>query len=154
MEDMTLMSRIINPVEQDALYRILDSVSPEELIFIENPALIGSLSGKIGNLIRLRRLVLTESGGSGGVSNWIGEFAYLEQLTLLRNRFSGEIPMDAFRNMKKLKILYLSENAFQGAMPESIGSATALVKLDLSHNGFSGKITENLTCLKKVELLK
>ncbi|KAG6400921.1 hypothetical protein SASPL_137766 [Salvia splendens] len=125
----------------------------EELIFIENPALIGSLGGKIGNLRRLRRLVLTGSGVSGGISDWIGEFTYLEQLTLSRNGFSGEIPMNAFRNMKKLKILDLSENAFHGAMPESVGSAAALVKLDLSHNGFSGKIPKNLTCLKKVEFL-
>ncbi|KAL1539649.1 piriformospora indica-insensitive protein 2-like [Salvia divinorum] len=129
------------------------SSSLEELIFIENPALIGSLLGRIGNLRRLRRLVLTRTGVSGCISDWIGEFTDLEQLTLSRNRFSGEIPTNVFRNMTKLKILDLSENALEGAVPESIGSAAALVKVDLSHNGFSGKIPENLTCLKKVEFL-
>ncbi|XP_057798149.1 piriformospora indica-insensitive protein 2-like [Salvia miltiorrhiza] len=124
--------------------------SLEELIFIENPALTGSLHGKIGNLRRLRRLVLTGTGVSGGISDWFGG---LEQLTLSRNKFSGEIPMNAFRNMKRLKVLDLSDNAFEGALPESIGYATALLKVDLSHNRFSGKIPENLSCLKNVEFL-
>ncbi|KAL1546609.1 piriformospora indica-insensitive protein 2-like [Salvia divinorum] len=124
--------------------------SLEELIFIENPALIGTLDGRIGNLKRLRRLILIGTGVSGGVTDWIGD---LEQLTLSRNGFSGEIPMNAFRYTTKLKILDLSYNAFEGSLPESIGFATSLIKVDLSHNKFSGKIPENLTCLKNVQFL-
>ncbi|KAG6434549.1 hypothetical protein SASPL_106187 [Salvia splendens] len=127
--------------------------SLEELIFIENPALIGTLHGRIGNLKRLRRLILTGTGVSGGVTDWIGKFADLEKLTLSRNGFSGEIPINAFRNMTKLKILDLSNNEFEGSLPESIGFATSLLKVDLSHNKFSGKIPENLTCLKNVQFL-
>ncbi|PIN04713.1 Leucine-rich repeat (LRR) protein associated with apoptosis in muscle tissue [Handroanthus impetiginosus] len=125
----------------------------EELVFIENPALIGSLDGKISNLTSLRRLVLTGCGVSGGVSNGLGELVNLEQLTLSRNKFNGEISMTIFQNMKKLKVLDLSENGFQGNIPESIGNSTELLKIDLSFNAFSGRIPEVLKGLTSLEFL-
>ncbi|KAI3449800.1 hypothetical protein Pfo_006465 [Paulownia fortunei] len=130
-----------------------DSSSLEELVFIENPALVGSLDGKINNLRKLRRLVLTGSNISGGFSNGFGELVNLEQLTVSRNKFNGEILMTIFQNLKKLRVLDLSGNGFHGNVPESIGNLTELLKIDLSFNGFSGRIPETLKGLKSMEFL-
>lgn len=129
------------------------SSSLEELVLIANPALTGSLDGRIGNLRRLRRLVLTGTSVSGGISDEIGELVDLEQLTLSRNKFDGEIPTNTFQKLNKLKVLDLSENSFEGTLPESIGCATALLKVDLSHNRFSGRIPPTFASLKNLEFL-
>ncbi|KAL3647715.1 hypothetical protein CASFOL_008683 [Castilleja foliolosa] len=134
-------------------FSTLSSSSLEELVFIENPSLIGSLIGKISSLKRLRRLVLTGSNVSGGFSDGFGDFINLEQLTLSRNNFTGEISKDIFQSMKKLRILDLSDNGFNGNIPESIGNLSELLKIDLSFNGFSGKIPEIFKGLKNLELL-
>ncbi|XP_022881969.1 piriformospora indica-insensitive protein 2 [Olea europaea var. sylvestris] len=125
----------------------------EELVFIENPALFGSLSGKLNNLTSLRKLVLTGTNVSGTIPGEFGELVNLEQLTLSRNKFGGEISASIFKNIIKLKVLDLSENGFKGIVPESIGNMTELLKIDLSFNEFSGKIPENLKGLKNLEFL-
>ncbi|KAK2971148.1 hypothetical protein RJ640_008572 [Escallonia rubra] len=121
--------------------------SLQELVFIENPALMGSLSGNMSNMTSLRRVVLTGTGVSGKVPDGFGDLVNLEQLTLSRNRFSGEVLLD-FSKLKKLKVLDLSQNGFEGNIPESVGGLTGLLKLDLSFNKFSGKITESLKGLR------
>ncbi|KAL7113135.1 hypothetical protein ACP275_04G044700 [Erythranthe tilingii] len=129
------------------------SSSLEELVFIENPALVGTLDGKISSLRNLRRLVLTGSGVSGNFSDGFDGFANLEQLTLSRNKFQGEIPTSAFQTLNKLKVLDLSENRFGGNIPASIGNLTELLKIDLSSNEFSGRIPEVLKGLQNLEFL-
>ncbi|KAL3517717.1 hypothetical protein ACH5RR_020306 [Cinchona calisaya] len=127
--------------------------SVEQLVFVENPSLVGPLSGRMSNLTSLRRLVLTGTNVSGKIPDGFGDLINLEQLTLSRNKFSGEISVN-FEKLKKLKVLDLSQNGFQGTVPESLGNgSTELLKLDLSFNGFSGKIPEKLKGLKKLEFL-
>ncbi|KAL2556917.1 ROP-interactive CRIB motif-containing protein 7 [Forsythia ovata] len=125
----------------------------EELVFIENPALFGSLSGKLNNLTNLRRLILTGTSVYGTIPGGFSELVNLEQLTLSRNKFKGEISANIFKNLIKLKLLDLSENGFQGIVPESIGNLTELLKIDLSFNQFSRKIPEIFKELKNLELL-
>ncbi|CAA0823949.1 ROP-interactive CRIB motif-containing protein 7 [Striga hermonthica] len=124
-----------------------------ELVFVDNPAVFGSLDGKVGGLTGLRRFVLTGSRVSGGFPGEFSDSIDLEQLTLSRNNLTGEIPTNIFRNMKKLKILDLSGNGFEGDLPESVGNLTELLKLDLSFNRFSGKIPETLKGLKSLEFM-
>ncbi|KAL2470540.1 ROP-interactive CRIB motif-containing protein 7 [Abeliophyllum distichum] len=124
--------------------------SVEELIFIENPAIYGTISGKLSSL---RRFVLTGSNVSGEIPRGFAELVNLEQLSISRNKFEGEIPTNFFQKLKKLKILDLSENGFRGNIPESIGNLTALMKIDMSFNGFSGEIPENFKGLKGLEFL-
>ncbi|KAL2540657.1 ROP-interactive CRIB motif-containing protein 7 [Abeliophyllum distichum] len=136
----------------------------EELVFIENPALLGSLSGKLNNLTNLRSLTLTGTSVSGTIPNGHSELVNLEQLTLSRNKFKGEISANIFNNLIKLKLLDLSENGFQGIVPESIGYLTELLKIDLSFvdiqfdllhqlSNFSSVLQEQVGCHTKRVLL-
>ncbi|XP_059625196.1 LRR receptor-like serine/threonine-protein kinase GSO1 [Cornus florida] len=127
--------------------------SLEELVFIENPSLVGSLGGELGNLTSLRRLVLTGTNVSGSISDGFGDLINLEQITISRNGFIGGEVSENLGKLKKLRVLDLSNNGFEGNVPESLGGLTELLKLDLGWNRFSGKIPESLSNLKSLEFL-
>ncbi|XP_054800343.1 piriformospora indica-insensitive protein 2-like [Prosopis cineraria] len=124
----------------------------EELVFIENPSLVGPFSGVLGNFTSLRRLVLSGNGVDGELPQEIGELVNLEEITLSRNRLAGDVP-GSLATLKKLKILDLSQNGFEGYVPESLGNLTELLKLDLSFNRFIGEIPESFRNLQGLEFL-
>ncbi|XP_043703625.1 piriformospora indica-insensitive protein 2 [Telopea speciosissima] len=124
----------------------------EELVFIDNPSLVGTLSGNLGNLTRLRRFILSGTSVSGAIPDEIGGLLELQQVTISRNCFHGIVPQ-SLGNLKKLKVLDLSYNGLEGNLPESIGKMTELVKLDLGSNHFDGGIPESLVGLQELEFL-
>ncbi|KVH94318.1 piriformospora indica-insensitive protein 2 [Cynara cardunculus var. scolymus] len=126
--------------------------SLEELVFIENPSLFGSLTESISNMTSLKRLVITGTNVSGEIPDGFGGLLNLEEATLSRNRFTGIVPENV-SNLKNLKILDLSQNGFDGKLPASIGELQNLIKLDLSLNLFSGEFPASMKDLKCLELL-
>ncbi|TXG63855.1 hypothetical protein EZV62_010849 [Acer yangbiense] len=126
--------------------------SLEELVFIENPSLVGSLGGIIGNFTNLRRLVLIGNGVYGTIPDKVGGLVGLEEVTLSRNKLSGGVSL-SFAKLKKLRILDLSQNLFAGNVPEGLGNLSLLLKLDLSYNGFCGKIPVSFGFLQSLEFL-
>ncbi|KAK9282505.1 hypothetical protein L1049_005424 [Liquidambar formosana] len=124
----------------------------EELVFIDNPSIVGSLSGILGNFTSLRRLVLTGNGLYGEIPDGVGDLINLEQITIAANHFSGGVPVN-FGKLENLKVLDLSHNDFEGTVPDSIGRLTGLLKLDLSYNRFTGKIPEGIKILQRLEFL-
>ncbi|XP_010447959.1 PREDICTED: piriformospora indica-insensitive protein 2-like [Camelina sativa] len=125
----------------------------EELVFIENPSLVGEIGAMIGNFTKLRRLVLTGNGFHGSIPGRIGDLASLEEVTLSRNRLSGGFPTNATSRLKNLKVLDFSHNFLNGNAPDSIGDLTELLKLDLSFNEFTGEIPSTVGKLKKLVFL-
>ncbi|XP_024959015.1 pollen receptor-like kinase 4 [Cynara cardunculus var. scolymus] len=73
----------------------------------------------------------------------------LRSIFLTANRFSGEIPANAFDGMKRLKKLYLANNKFHGKIPASLTTLPKLRDLLLENNRFEGEIPmfvkDNLT---------
>ncbi|KAK9292766.1 hypothetical protein L1049_020746 [Liquidambar formosana] len=126
--------------------------SLEEFVFVENPSLVGDVSGILRNFTRLRRVVLSGTGLYGKIPYGIGDLVELEQITMTGNRLYGEVPF-SIGTLKKLKVLDLSYNGFSGKIPESLGKLSGLLKLDLSANRFSGKIPENFYGLQSLEFL-
>ncbi|CAI9107591.1 OLC1v1006978C1 [Oldenlandia corymbosa var. corymbosa] len=127
--------------------------SLEDLVFIENPSLVGSIGRNISNLKSVRKLILTGTNVGGKIPVGIEDLTGLEQLTLSRNNFSGEVFVN-FGKLKNLKVLDLSQNQLVGNVPGTLGNgSTELLKLDLSFNGFSGEIPESLKALKSLEFL-
>ncbi|KAK1412628.1 hypothetical protein QVD17_34023 [Tagetes erecta] len=124
----------------------------EELVFIENPSLFGSLSQSFTNMTSLRRLVITGSKVSGEIPSGFGLLTNLEEVTLSRNKFVGGLPENVSR-IKKLKILDVSDNGFEGNIPVGIGELESLIKMDLSMNHFSGEFPVSMKGLKGLELL-
>jgi hypothetical protein len=125
----------------------------EELVFIDNPALVGPLSGLLRNYTSLRRAVLTGNGVYGEIPDGLGDDSVvLQELTLSRNQLSGGVPANLSK-LNSLRVLDLSHNRFDGYLPEALGNLTELLKLDLSYNGLSGEIPEGLKNLQSLEFL-
>ncbi|GAB2281801.1 hypothetical protein Dimus_016367 [Dionaea muscipula] len=124
----------------------------EELVLMDNPALVGSINGTVANLAGLRRLILSGSNVTGRIPEEIGNLRNLEQLTISGNLLKGEMPL-SLRQLKKLRLLDLSHNGLEGIVPESIGQMGMLLKLDLSSNNLVGKIPESLKGLQMLEFM-
>ncbi|KAI3496311.1 hypothetical protein L1887_38668 [Cichorium endivia] len=75
-----------------------------------------------------------------------GEFPEFKKLRGLRsifltaNKFSKEVPTNAFEGMRRLKKLYLANNAFKGRIPFSLTTLPRLRDLMLQNNQFEGAI--------------
>ncbi|GJY16866.1 piriformospora indica-insensitive protein 2 [Tanacetum coccineum] len=138
------------PVLLSDLFRVGSGL--EEVVFIDNPSLYGSLSNDIGKMVNLRRLIITGSNISGEIPAGFSELKNLEEATLSRNGFTGKLP-ENFEKLKNVKVLDFSQNGFLGKVPESIGSLENLIKLDLSENGFSGEIPASMEGLRVLEFL-
>ncbi|KAL4558648.1 hypothetical protein LXL04_036849 [Taraxacum kok-saghyz] len=139
-----------HPISLEAFSRVGSAI--EELVFIENPSLFGSLNDSIGNMTSLTRLVITGTNVSGEIPGGFGTLQNLEEATLSRNNFTGTLPENV-SSLKKLRILDLNRNGFEGSIPAGIGELQNLMKLDLSLNRFSGDFPASMKDLKNMELL-
>ncbi|XP_038888425.1 piriformospora indica-insensitive protein 2 [Benincasa hispida] len=126
--------------------------SLEELVLVDNTALVVSLESLFGNFTNIRRAIVTGNGVYGQIPEWISDSGELEEITFSRNRLNGQIPA-SLSKLKKLKILDLSGNFLDGFAPESLGNLTELLKLDLSFNKISGRIPESYRNLQTLEFL-
>lgn len=72
----------------------------EELIFIENPALYGSISDHLSDLSSLKRFILTGSNVFDEIPGCLTELVNVEQLSLSSNKFEGDIPTNFFRKVE------------------------------------------------------
>ncbi|XP_061362057.1 pollen receptor-like kinase 2 [Gastrolobium bilobum] len=72
----------------------------------------------------------------------------LKTIYLSNNKFSGEVPAQAFEGMQWLKKIHLSNNHFTGAIPTSLASLPRLIDLRLDGNKFSGTIPNFQQMLK------
>lgn len=70
----------------------------------------------------------------------INKLTGLKSIFLSNNKFSGEIPADAFVGMQWLKKIHLSNNQFTGPIPPSIIMLPKLMELRLDGNKFTGPL--------------
>ncbi|MFS7931388.1 putative protein kinase RLK-Pelle-LRR-II family [Helianthus anomalus] len=99
--------------------------------------LAGTLSPSIGNLGRLRTLLLQNNALSGPIPAEIGKLTGLETLDLSSNQFVGEIP-SSLGSLTRLSYLRLNKNKLSGDIPGPVANLTGLSFLDVSFNNLSG----------------
>ncbi|XP_021766713.1 probable leucine-rich repeat receptor-like protein kinase At5g49770 isoform X1 [Chenopodium quinoa] len=100
----------------------------------------GKLSGDIGGLTELRSLDLSFNRGlTGSLTPRLGDLLKLNILILAGCGFSGKIPPE-LGNLAELSFLALNSNNFTGEIPCSLGNLSKLYWLDLADNHLTGSI--------------
>ncbi|GKV29234.1 hypothetical protein SLEP1_g38175 [Rubroshorea leprosula] len=122
-----------------------------ESLHLDNCQLFGQLTNQLGNFKNLRELSMSENSISGPIPTSIAELQSLKVLNLSANKLNGSLP-ESFGQLTDLKHVDISHNSFDGSLPKSFGQLTKLKDVDISHNCFEGTISEihflNLTKLK------
>ena len=125
--------------------------------------LSGAVPWEIGNLEKLRRLLLHDNHLSGSLPAEVGRSgkALHDALSVLKvdnNFLTGDIPNLLSTN---LQYLDLSNNLLSGGVPEALSLSLGLRYIDLSHNalalypesGISGPVPDDVVSLPELEYL-
>ena len=111
-------------------------------LILENMGLSGTIDiDTLLNFSNLQSFSVKNNNFEGNmpIFNRVGR---LKGIYLSHNKFSGDIPDNAFEGMKYLSKVYLDENEFTGRIPSSLAELPNLLDLDLHSNHFDGKIPE------------
>ncbi|EHA8589336.1 putative leucine-rich repeat receptor-like protein kinase [Cocos nucifera] len=100
----------------------------------------GTLTAEIQNLPELVALDLSYNKGlNGPIPQSIGNLVKLRYLVLVGCSFSGNIPPE-LGNLARLSFLSLNSNNLRGSIPGSLGNLSKLTWLDITDNELSGSI--------------
>ncbi|KAK1584244.1 hypothetical protein Q3G72_031156 [Acer saccharum] len=109
-------------------------------IRLSSMGLTGSLSGDITSLSELLTLDLSNNKDlKGSLPSSIGDLKKLKNLILVGCNLFGPIP-DSIGSLQQLVFLSLNSNSFSGKIPASIGNLSNLYWLDLTDNQLDGTI--------------
>jgi Leucine-rich repeat (LRR) protein len=113
--------------------------------------ILGSLSRCVSNGLEILELYYSEL--SGHLTEELGQFQNLVQLSFSDNSISGPIPV-SIGNLSSLRFLDLDRNQFNGTLPQSFGQLSKLEYLFIGSNMLEGVVSEthfsNLTRLKQL----
>ncbi|MED6198919.1 hypothetical protein PIB30_071213 [Stylosanthes scabra] len=124
-----------------------------------NKDLTGSLPAEIGNLKKLRKLVLVGCGFNGKIPDEIGSLYQLVFLSLNSNKFVGKIP-SSIGNLSNLDLLkahhfHLGKNKLSGEVPSKLfSSGMALWHLILDNNQLTGEILDWIGLVHNLTLIR
>ncbi|XP_018476193.1 leucine-rich repeat receptor protein kinase HPCA1 isoform X2 [Raphanus sativus] len=115
-----------------------------------NTGLTGPLPPNIGELKKLKNLILVGCSFTGQIPESIGQLEQLLYLSLNLNQFSGKIPASIGR-LSKLYWFDIADNQIEGTLPVSNGTSSPGLDMLLQtkhfhfgKNKLSGHIPENL----------
>jgi Leucine-rich repeat (LRR) protein len=107
---------------------------------LENMGLKGVIDvDSLRQLPYLRTISFMNNDFDGGWPE-INKLVGLKSVFLSNNKFSGDIPGDAFEGMMWLKKIHLSNNQFTGVIPPSVVLLPKLMELRLDGNKFIGPL--------------
>uniref|UniRef100_F6H2V7 non-specific serine/threonine protein kinase n=1 Tax=Vitis vinifera TaxID=29760 RepID=F6H2V7_VITVI len=107
---------------------------------LENMGLAGQIDIESLKELQMLRTISIMGNSFGGPMPAFKRLAALKSLYLSNNRFSGELPHDAFAHMNWLKKVHLAQNEFTGKIPKSLAKLPRLLEVLLENNNFEGKI--------------
>ncbi len=114
--------------------------------------LSGTIPPELGKLSTVTRISLSSNNLAGPLPAELGALARLDTLILHSNELSGPIPRE-FANMASLENANLALNSISGPVPPEIGGMTRLKRLTFSGNQLTGTIPPELGTLRSIESL-
>ncbi|KAJ9541197.1 LOW QUALITY PROTEIN: hypothetical protein OSB04_027703 [Centaurea solstitialis] len=130
----------------------LSNCSNLELLEIGEVDLRRGIPDSIGNLTKLRGLILQSSYMLGSLPSSIGNLFGLTILSLSGNNFTGMIP-ESIGKLRNLGVLSIADDSFSGIIPRSIGNLSSLTELYFDGNKLEGTIPSTIGRCKNLLLL-
>ncbi|XP_018728203.2 putative receptor-like protein kinase At3g47110 [Eucalyptus grandis] len=120
---------------------------------LQNNSFHGDIPPQIGNLFRLRLLILSNNSFSGPIPSNLSHCSNLETLHLMYNQLVGRIHSN-LGFLPRLKVFNLGTNNLVGSIPPSIGNLSLLEQLSLARNALCGEIPAELSKLERLLYLR
>ncbi|MBR5660209.1 MAG: Ig-like domain-containing protein, partial [Bacteroidales bacterium] len=112
----------------------------------------GPLPKEIGNLKKLKRIVMYDYPLTGKLPESLFTLSNLETLYIVRSQYMDNAPLSSsIGQLTNLEQLDLNTNNFSGSLPKEIGNLTKLTWLNLSYNSFTGTIPASYSGLRNLE---
>ncbi|CAL5391538.1 unnamed protein product [Camellia sinensis] len=119
---------------------------------LSNNSFYGHLTDEIGNLRRLKTLLLFLNMLEGNIPLGLHHCQRLEVISLAVNKFSGRIPKE-LSTLPSLSFLALGRNELIGTIPPSFGNTSSLEAFGLEKNHIYGNIPTELAQLPNLRLM-
>ncbi|KAM4077901.1 hypothetical protein ACJW30_12G175100 [Castanea mollissima] len=125
-----------------------------EILDLSDSQLHGHLSDDLGVFKNLVQLSFQDNSISGPIPVSLANLPSLTYLDFSKNHINGTLPQN-FGQLKNLVILFLRNNSISGPLPVSFGNLSSLTYLDLGINSISGPLPDsfgNLSSLTYLDL--
>nr|XP_023886893.1 receptor-like protein EIX2 isoform X2 [Quercus suber] len=123
-----------------------------EILDLSDSQLHGHLTDEVGLFKNLVQLSLGYNSISGPIPVSLGNLSSLTNLDFSNNQFNGTLPQN-FGHLKNLVRLDFRNNSISGPLPVSFGNLQSLTYLDLSSNQFNGTLPQSFGRLSKLDTL-
>ncbi|KAL2326829.1 hypothetical protein Fmac_020256 [Flemingia macrophylla] len=129
--------------------------SPNSLLILSllGNNLSGQIPTEIGEIASLEELVLESNLLEGQLPTSLGNLSKLKRLLLSANNFTGTIP-EAFTKLKNLTDFRIDGNSLSGPIPSFIGNWTKLDRLDMQGTSMEGPIPRTISQLTLLTQLR
>ncbi|CAL0333713.1 unnamed protein product [Lupinus luteus] len=107
----------------------------------------GSIPTEVGEIANLEELIIENNLLGGPLPPSLGNLSKLKRLLLSANNFTGTIP-ETFSKLKNLTDFRIDGNSLSGKIPILIGNWTNLHRLDLQGTSMEGPIPSTISELK------
>ncbi|KAI6687166.1 hypothetical protein NL676_023994 [Syzygium grande] len=114
---------------------------------------ISGIPKEIGNISMLEELVLEDNLLEGVLEPNIGNLSRLRRLLLSANNFTGTIP-ESFGKLKNLEDFRIDGSTLSGKIPNFIGNWTKITRLDMQGTSMEGPIPSSISLLTNLTDLR
>ncbi|MCK5888499.1 MAG: hypothetical protein KAG19_00995 [Methylococcales bacterium] len=115
--------------------------------------LSGSITPSLGQLTRLRTLILSSNNLSGEIPSTLGQLSRLGLLRLEHNTLGGAIPA-SLGALSQLKHFSLDSNRLGGSIPSELGQLSQLLRFSVGDNQLVGSLPSELGFLSDLKYLR
>jgi Leucine-rich repeat (LRR) protein/sugar lactone lactonase YvrE len=123
----------------------------KELILHHNK-LAGRIPTTLGSMSKLSKLHLNNNLLTQSIPSSLNTLSNLEELMLSNNTIAGTLPL-LLQSLSKLRYFRVSMNAMYGSIPPEYGQLTNLVQFDVAYAGITTTIPSILSNLQLLTLL-
>ncbi|XP_075649082.1 receptor-like protein EIX1 [Castanea sativa] len=120
-----------------------------EILYLSRSQLHGHLTDELGVFKNLVELSFESNSISGPIPVSLANLSSLTNLDFSYNQFNGTLPQN-FGQLKNLVSLSFQSNSISGPIPMSLENLSSLTNLDFSYNQFSGTLPQNFGQLKNL----